>query len=294
MKGIILAGGTGSRLFPVTKGVSKQLLPVYDKPMVYYPLSVLMQAGIKDILLISTPHDLDQYKRLLGNGDNWGVKLNYAKQENPNGLAEAFIIGEDFIKNDPVCLALGDNIFHGYNFHEHLKEAANQTCANQKATVFGIKVNDPHRYGVISFDKSGFAVGIEEKPKFPKSDYAIAGLYFYPNSVIEIAKKIKPSDRGELEITSINQIFLKENKLHIEKLGRGFTWLDTGTHESLLEASQFIQTIEKRQGLKVGCLEEVAYQNGWISKKLIIDLADPLKHTGYGEYLLNKYSEDEN
>ena len=294
MKGIILAGGTGSRLFPVTKGVSKQLLPVYDKPMVYYPLSVLMQAGIKDILLISTPHDLDQYKRLLGNGDNWGVKLNYAKQENPNGLAEAFIIGEDFIKNDLVCLVLGDNIFHGYNFHEHLMEAANQASKNQKATVFGIKVNDPHRYGVITFDKSGFAVGIEEKPKFPKSDYAVAGLYFYPNSVIEIAKKIKPSDRGELEITSINQIFLKENKLHIEKLGRGFTWLDTGTHESLLEASQFIQTIEKRQGLKVGCLEEVAYQNGWISKELIIDLADPLKHTGYGEYLINKYSKDEN
>ena len=294
MKGIILAGGTGSRLFPVTKGVSKQLLPVYDKPMVYYPLSVLMQAGIKDILLISTPHDLDQYKRLLGNGNQWGINLNFIKQKNPNGLAEAFIIGENFIKNDPVCLVLGDNIFHGYNFHEHLKEASDQTCANQKATVFGIKVNDPQRYGVIRFDKSGTAIEIEEKPKFPKSDYAVAGLYFYPNSVIEIAKKIKPSERGELEITSINQIFLKQNKLHVEKLGRGFTWLDTGTHESLLEASQFIQTIEKRQGIKVACLEEIAFQNGWISKKLIIDLADPLKHTGYGEYLINKYSKDEN
>jgi len=294
MKGIILAGGMGSRLFPVTKGVSKQLLPVYDKPMVYYPLCILMQAGIKDILLISTPYDLNQYQRLLGNGDKWGVSLSYIKQDNPNGLAEAFIIGEDFIKNDSVCLVLGDNIFHGYNFIEHLKEATNQTYANQKATVFGVKVADPQRYGVIKFDKQGNAVEIEEKPKFPKSDYAVAGLYFYPNSIIGIAKKIKPSDRGELEITSVNQIFLNQKKLHVEKLGRGFTWLDTGTHESLLEASHFIQTIEKRQGLKVGCVEEVAFQNGWISKQLLIKTANSLKNTGYGEYLINKYSGNDN
>ena len=294
MKAILLAGGKGSRLFPITLGVSKQLLPVYDKPMVYYPLSVLMEAGIREVLLISTPHDLDQYKRLLGDGSKWGINLSYLKQDQPNGLAEAFIIGESFIKEDPVCLILGDNIFHGSNFSKYLKEAINQSVKNQKATIFGIKVNKPQRYGVVSFDKKGNAVTIEEKPKFPKSDYAVAGLYFYPNSVIKIAKKIKPSDRGELEITSINQIFLKESKLHVEKLERGFTWLDTGTHESLLEASQFIQTIEKRQGLKVGCLEEVAYQNGWISKELIIDIAESLKTTGYGEYLINKYSKDEN
>ena len=294
MKGIILAGGTGSRLFPVTKGVSKQLLPVYDKPMVYYPLSVLMQAGIKDILLISTPHDLNQYKRLLGDGSQWGINLSYIKQKNPNGLAEAFTLGENFIKNDSVCLVLGDNIFHGYNFYEHLKQAAKQTYANQKATVFGIKVKDPQRYGVIRFDEDGLAIEIEEKPKFPKSDYAIAGLYFYPNTVIEIAKKIKPSDRGELEITSVNQVYLKEKNLHVEKLERGFTWLDTGTHESLLEASQFIHTIEKRQGLKVGCVEEVAFLKGWISKELLIALAEPLKQTGYGEYIINKYSENDN
>ena len=294
MKGIILAGGKGSRLFPVTMGVSKQLLPVYDKPMVYYPLTVLMQAGIKDILLISTPQDLYQYERLLGNGNQWGVNLSYIKQDNPNGLAEAFILGENFIKNDSVCLVLGDNIFHGYNFYEHLNEAANQTYANKKATVFGIKVKDPQRYGVIEFDEDELAIEIEEKPKFPKSDYAVAGLYFYPNSVIEIAKKIKPSDRGELEITSVNQVYLKDKNLHVEKLGRGFTWLDTGTHESLLEASQFIHTIEKRQGLKVGCVEEVGYLKGWISKESLIDLVQPLKHTGYGEYLINKYSKNEN
>ena len=294
MKGIILAGGAGSRLFPVTKGVSKQLLPVYDKPMIYYPLSVLMQAGVKDVLVISTPLDLDQYKRLLGNGNQWGVNLKYIKQEKPNGLAEAFIIGEDFIKNDPVCLALGDNVFQGYNFHEHLKKVYNQTYKSQKATVFGIKVNDPQRYGVITFDINGVATKIEEKPSSPKSDYAVAGLYFYPNSVIKIAKKIKPSKRGELEITSVNQIYLNHKKLYVEKLGRGFTWLDTGTHESLLEASQFIQTIEKRQGIKVACLEEIAFQNGWISKESVISTANSLKHTGYGEYLLNKYSKDEN
>lgn len=294
MKGIILAGGTGSRLFPVTKGVSKQLLPVYDKPMVYYPLSVLMQAGIKDILLISTPHDLNQYKRLLGDGNQWGINLSYIKQDNPNGLAEAFILGKNFIKNDSVCLVLGDNIFHGYNFYEHLKEAANQTYTNQKATVFGIKVKDPQRYGVIEFDENGLAIEIEEKPKSPKSDYAVAGLYFYPNTIIGIAKKIKPSGRGELEITSVNQVYLKDKNLHVQKLGRGFTWLDTGTHESLLEASQFIHTIEKRQGLKVGCVEEVAYLKGWISKESLIDLVQPLKQTGYGEYLINKYSKNEN
>jgi len=294
MKAIILAGGIGSRLFPVTLGVSKQLLPVYDKPMVYYPLSVLMEAGIREVLLISTPHDLDQYKRLLGDGSKWGINLSYLKQEKPNGLAEAFIIGESFIKDDPVCLILGDNIFHGSNLSSHLKSAIIQTVELQKATVFGVKVNDPQRYGVISFDDKGNPNEIIEKPKYPKSDYAVAGLYFYPNSVIKIAKTIKPSNRGELEITSINQIYLNEKKLHLEKLGRGFTWLDTGTHESLLEASQFIQTIEKRQGIKVGCLEEVAYDNGWISKKTLIITAQSLGHTGYGEYLLNKYSEDEN
>lgn len=289
MKGIILAGGKGSRLFPVTLGVSKQLLPVYDKPMVYYPLSVLMQAEIKEILLISTPHDLGQYKRLLGNGSQWGINLTYLNQDQPNGLAEAFIIGESFIKDDPVCLVLGDNIFHGSNFSKYLKEAINQSIKKQKATIFGVKVNDPQRYGVVKFDNKGNAIKIEEKPEFPESDFAVAGLYFYPNSVIEISKKIKPSKRGELEISSVNQVFLNEFKLHVETLGTGFTWLDTGTHESLLEASQFIQTIEKIQGIKVGCLEEVAYENGWISKKSLRKLANMSKYTGYGKYLLNKY-----
>ena len=294
MKAILLAGGIGSRLFPVTLGVSKQLLPVYDKPMVYYPLSVLMEAGIREVLLISTPHDLDQYKRLLGDGSKWGINLSYLKQDQPNGLAEAFIIGESFIKDDPVCLILGDNIFHGSNLSKYLKEAINQSVQNQKATIFGVKVNDPQRYGVVSFDKKGNAVRIEEKPKFPESDYAVAGLYFYPNRVIEISKKIKPSNRGELEISSVNQIFLNEFKLHVERLGSEFTWLDTGTHESLLEASQFIQTIEKRLGIKVGCLEEIAFQNEWISKESIVKSAMLFKHTGYGDYLLKKYSKDEN
>jgi glucose-1-phosphate thymidylyltransferase len=294
MKGIILAGGKGSRLFPVTKGVSKQLLPVYDKPMVYYPLSVLMQAEIKEILLISTPHDLDQYKRLLGDGSQWGINLSYLKQNKPNGLAEAFIIGESFIKDDSICLALGDNIFHGSSFSKYLKEAINQSTQNQKATIFGVKVKDPQRYGVIKFDKKGNALKIEEKPDFPESDYAVAGLYFYPNSVVEIAKTIEPSKRGELEISSINQIYLNKLKLHVEKLGSGFTWLDTGTHESLLEAGQFIQTIEKRQGTKVACLEEIAFQNGWISKGNIIKNADSLYQTGYGEYLINKVLKSEN
>ena len=289
MKGIILAGGKGSRLFPVTKGVSKQLLPVYDKPMVYYPLSVLMQAQIKEILLISTPHDLDQYKRLLGDGSQWGINLSYLKQDQPNGLAEAFIIGESFIKSDSICLVLGDNIFHGPSFSKYLKDAIHQSTRNQKATIFGVKVKDPQRYGVIKFDKNGNALKIEEKPDLPESDFAVAGLYFYPNSVIEISKKIKPSNRGELEISSVNQIYLNELKLHVEKLGSGFTWLDTGTHESLLEASQFIQTIEKRQGIKVGCLEEIAFENKWISKETVIKNANSLKHTDYGEFLIKKY-----
>ncbi len=294
MKGIILAGGLGSRLFPVTKGVSKQLLPVYDKPMVYYPLSVLMQAKIKKILLISTPHDLNQYERLLGDGSQWGIRLSYIKQDKPRGLAEAFILGESFIKNDPVCLILGDNIFYGSNLVDHLKTAALKTNEKQKAIIFGVKVKDPQRYGVLTFDKKGNLKEIIEKPKVPKSDYAVAGLYFYPNSVIKIAKTIKPSKRGELEITSVNQIYLDEDNLYLEKLGRGFTWLDTGTHESLLEASQFIQTIEKRQNIKIGCLEEIAFQNNWISKKFIVKSAKLFNKTGYGNYLLKKYSNDEN
>ena len=294
MKGIILAGGQGSRLFPVTIGVSKQLLPVYDKPMVYYPLSVLMQAEIKDILLITTPHDLVQYKRLLGDGSQWGIRLSYRKQDQPNGLAEAFIIGESFIKDDPVCLVLGDNIFHGSNLVNHLKTATHKTNTKQKATIFGVRVKDPQRYGVVTFDNKGNPTEIIEKPKVPKSDFAVAGLYFYPNSVIKIAKTIEPSKRGELEITSVNQNYLNQKNLHLEKLGKGFTWLDTGTHESLLEASQFIQTIEKRQGVKVGCLEEVAFENGWISKENIIKSAKLLRYNGYGDYLLKKYSKDEN
>ena len=290
MKAILLAGGIGSRLFPVTLGVSKQLLPVYDKPMVYYPLSVIMRAGIRDVLLISTPHDIDQYKRLLGDGTQWGINLSYLKQDKTNGLAEAFILGESFIENEPVCLILGDNIFHGSNLLSHLKSATDQTIKFQNASIFGVKVNDPQRYGVVSFDDTGNPIEIIEKPKYPKSDYAVAGLYFYPNSVIRIAKTIKPSKRGELEITSINQIYLNEKKLHLEKLDRGFTWLDTGTHESLLEASQFIQTIEKRQGIKVGCLEEIALLNNWITKEAVVKYTKQLKNTGYGNYLLKKYN----
>ena len=289
MKGIILAGGIGSRLFPVTKGVSKQLLPVYDKPMVYYPLSVLMQAEIKEILIISTPNDINQYKRLLGDGSQWGISLSYIKQEKPNGLAEAFIIGESFIKNDSVCLILGDNIFYGFKLVSHLKNAINKTNQDQKAIIFGVKVNDPQRYGVISFDKEGKPYEIIEKPKFPQSDYAVAGLYFYPNSVIKFAKKIIPSNRHELEITSINQIYLDQNNLELIKLERDFKWLDTGTHDSLLEASQFIQKIEKKESIKVGCLEEIAFQNKWINKEQILKYAEELKTTGYGDYLLKKY-----
>ncbi len=288
MKGILLAGGTGSRLFPITKGVSKQLLPVYDKPMIYYPLSVLILSGIKEVLLISTPLDVNSYKRLLGSGIQWGIKIDYKIQEEPKGLAEAFIIGEEFIDEDPVCLILGDNIFYGDTLSLKLKNCI--SISKNKASVFGYHVEDPERYGVISFDKKGNVISIEEKPKYPKSNYAVVGLYFYPNSVIEIAKKIKPSPRGELEITDINQSYLESGNLHVESLGRGYAWLDTGTHESLLEASQFIETIEKRQGLKIGCLEEIAFQKGNISKNELLVQAKKLQGTSYGDYLLRSYS----
>ena len=287
MKAIVLAGGIGSRLFPVTKGVSKQLLPVYDKPMVYYPLSVLFLAGIKEVLLISTPQDINSYKRLLGDGSQWGITLQYKIQEQPKGLAEAFILGEEFIGSESVCLILGDNIFYGNTLSEKLLNCVE--ISKTKASVFGYHVEDPQRYGVISFDKDGNAVSIEEKPKQPKSNYAVVGLYFYPNSVIEIAKKIKPSSRGELEISDVNQAYLKQGNLHVETLGRGYAWLDTGTHESLLEASQFIQTVEKRQGLKVGCLEEIAFEKGFISKEQLLAQAKNLKGTTYGDYLINRY-----
>ena len=288
MKGILLAGGTGSRLFPITKGVSKQLLPVYDKPMVYYPLSVLMLSGIREILLISTPIDIDSYKRLLGDGSQWGINLKFKIQDQPKGLAEAFILGEEFIGQDSVCLILGDNIFYGDTLSNRLRNCVE--IAKTKASVFGYHVEDPKRYGVISFDKEMNAISIEEKPKYPKSNYAVVGLYFYPNSVIEIAKKIKPSARGELEISDINQIYLESGSLHVENLGRGYAWLDTGTHESLLEASQFIQTVEKRQGLKVGCLEEIAFDNKFITKKQLLSQAKALKGTSYGDFLIKRYS----
>lgn len=287
MKAILLAGGTGSRLFPITKGVSKQLLPVYDKPMVYYPLSVLFLAGIKEVLLISTPQDINSYKRLLGDGSQWGITLQYKIQEQPKGLAEAFLLAEEFIGSEPVCLILGDNIFYGNTLSEKLLNCVE--ISKSKASVFGYHVEDPQRYGVISFDNDGNAISIEEKPKQPKSNYAVVGLYFYPNSVIEIAKKIKPSSRGELEISDVNQTYLKQGNLHVETLGRGYAWLDTGTHESLLEASQFIQTVEKRQGLKVGCLEEIAFEKGFISKEQLLAQAKTLKGTTYGDYLINRY-----
>ena len=287
MKAIVLAGGIGSRLYPVTKGLSKQLLPVYDKPMVYYPLSVLFLAGIKEVLLISTPQDINSYKRLLGNGSQWGITLQYKIQEQPKGLAEAFLLGEEFIGSEPVCLILGDNIFYGNTLSEKLLNCIE--ISKTKASVFGYHVEDPQRYGVISFDNNGNAISIEEKPEQPKSNYAVVGLYFYPNSVIEIAKKIKPSGRGELEISDVNQTYLKQGNLNIESLGRGYTWLDTGTHESLLEASQFIQTLEKRQGLKVGCLEEIAFEKGFISKEQLLAQAQTLKGTTYGDYLINRY-----
>lgn len=288
MKGIILAGGTGSRLYPLTKGISKQLLPVYDKPMIYYPLSVLLLAGIKEILVITTPRDLDQYQKVLKNGNQWGVQIEFKVQLEPKGLAEAFTIGESFIGSDPVCLILGDNIFYGDGLIEKLQRCVE--LSQTKAAVFGYHVDNPQRYGVISFDANGKAKAIEEKPQNPQSNYAVVGLYFYPNSVIEMAKTVAPSARGELEISDINQAYLKQENLHVETLGRGYAWLDTGTHESLMEASQFIQTIEKRQGLKIGCLEEVAYQNGFITQEQLIQQAQTMKSTEYGQYLIKRYT----
>ena len=285
LKGIVLAGGSGTRLYPITKGVSKQLLPVYDKPMIYYPLSVLMLAGIKEILIISTPEDLPNFEKLLGDGSDIGIKLSYEEQPSPDGLAQAFIIGEDFIGNGNVCLVLGDNIFYGHGFSGILRNAKNN-LAQGKSTVFGYYVNDPERYGVAEFDLEGSVTSIEEKPINPKSNFAVVGLYFYTNDVVQIAKKIKPSHRGELEITSVNQEYLKKQNLKVELLGRGFAWLDTGTHDSLMEAGQFIETIEKRQGLKVACLEEIAYRMNYISLNQLKKLAEPLKKNGYGQYLL--------
>ena len=291
MKGIILAGGSGTRLYPITKGTSKQLLPIYDKPMIYYPLSVLMLSGIKEILIISTPTDLPNFERLLGDGKDLGIELYYKEQPSPDGLAQAFIIGEDFIGDDDVCLVLGDNIFYGHGFTDLLSKSLANVKDEQKATVFGYYVNDPKRYGVVDFDTDGKALSIEEKPIVPKSNYAVIGLYFYPNSVVNIAKNIKPSNRGELEITTVNQEYLTQGNLKVEVMGRGYAWLDTGTHESLLEASNFIQTIENRQGLKVACLEEIACEMGYISKKQLLALAEPLKKNGYGQYLIQRAKE---
>ena len=291
MKAILLAGGTGSRLFPVTMGVSKQLLPVYDKPMVYYPLSVLMEAGIREVLIISTPEDLGQYERLLGDGSQWGVSLQYKAQQKPNGLAEAFLLGEEFREEEAVCLVLGDNIFYGVDFSQKLEAVKQRTSLGSKATIFGYTVNDPERYGVIEYDDQGNAISIEEKPQVPKSNEAVIGLYFYPNSVIEIAKQVKPSTRGELEITAVNQTYLEQGNLQVEVLGSGFAWLDTGTHESLLEAGQFIHTIEKRQGMKVGCLEEIAFEKGFITKEQLLEGAEKMKQTEYGGYLMKKYND---
>jgi len=288
MKGIILAGGSGTRLYPITKGVSKQLLPVYDKPMIYYPLSVLMLAGIQDILIITTPEDQEGFIRMLGNGSDFGINLTYEIQPSPDGLAQAFIIGEEFIGSDSVCLVLGDNIYYGQGFTPILTNAANQ---KNGATVFGYQVKDPERFGVVEFDKDKNAISIEEKPESPKSNFAVTGLYFYDNDVIEIAKNVKPSHRGELEITSVNEEYLKRGNLKVELLGRGFAWLDTGTHDSLMEASNFVQTVEHRQGYKIACIEEIAYRNGWIEKDQLIKLSKPLRKTGYGQYLLDIASE---
>ena len=291
MKGIVLAGGSGTRLYPITKGVSKQLLPIYDKPMIYYPISVLMLAGIREILVISTPQDLPGFRRLLGDGSDYGVRFEYAGQPSPDGLAQAFIIGEEFIGNDSACLVLGDNIFYGQSFTAMLKEAVDNVEKGQKATVFGYYVNDPERYGVAEFDKGGNVLSIEEKPEAPKSNYAVVGLYFYPNRVVEVAKNIKPSSRGELEITTVNQVFLDDGELKVQLLGRGFAWLDTGTHDSLSEASTFVEVIEKRQGLKVACLEEIAFRKGWIGAVKLKELAGPMIKNQYGQYLLKLIKE---
>ena len=287
MKGIILAGGSGTRLYPITKGISKQLMPIYDKPMIYYPLSVLMLAGIQDILIISTPYDLPSFKRLLGDGTQWGVQFTYAEQPSPDGLAQAFIIGKEFIGSDSVCLVLGDNIFYGSGFTGLLRNSVTEAEKNNNATVFGYYVNDPERYGVATFDDHNNCTSIEEKPQNPKSNYAVVGLYFYPNSVVQVAQNIKPSARGELEITSVNQHYLAQNKLKVQTLQRGFAWLDTGTHESLFDASAFIETVEKRQGLKIACIEEIAYLNGWLTKEQLISLAQPMIKNQYGQYLLH-------
>lgn len=286
MKGIVLAGGSGTRLYPITKGISKQLMPIYDKPMVYYPISVLMLAGIRDILIISTPHDLPGFKRLLGDGSDYGVNFSYAEQPSPDGLAQAFTIGKEFIGNDSACLVLGDNIFHGSGFTSMLKEAVRAADEDKKATVFGYWVSDPERYGVAEFDKEGNCLSIEEKPQHPKSNYAVVGLYFYPNKVVDVAANIKPSARGEYEITTVNQEFLADGELKVQTLGRGFAWLDTGTHDSLSEASTYIEVLEKRQGLKVACLEGIAYRQGWINEERMRELAQPMLKNQYGQYLL--------
>lgn len=291
MKGIVLAGGSGTRLYPITKGISKQLMPIYDKPMVYYPISVLMLAGIRDILIISTPHDLPGFKRLLGDGSDYGVNFDYAEQPSPDGLAQAFTIGKDFIGNDSACLVLGDNIFHGAGFTGMLKEAVRTAEYEKKATVFGYWVNDPERYGVAEFDNEGNCLSIEEKPAEPKSNYAVVGLYFYPNKVVDVAANIKPSARGEYEITTVNQEFLKDGELKVQTLGRGFAWLDTGTHDSLSEASTYVEVLEKRQGLKIACLEGIAYRHGWITEERMRELAQPMIKNQYGQYLLKVIDE---
>ncbi|MCM1522559.1 MAG: glucose-1-phosphate thymidylyltransferase RfbA [Muribaculaceae bacterium] len=291
MKGIVLAGGSGTRLYPITKGVSKQLLPIYDKPMIYYPISVLMNAGIREILIISTPYDLPGFKRLLGDGSDFGVRFEYAEQPSPDGLAQAFIIGREFIGDDAVCLVLGDNIFHGAGFSAMLKEAVRSAECDGKATVFGYWVNDPERYGVAEFDKDGNCLSIEEKPECPKSNYAVVGLYFYPNNVVDIAAQIKPSARGELEITTVNQTYLSDGKLKVQTLPHGFAWLDTGTHDSLAEASIYVEVLEKRQGLKIGCLEGIAYRREWISREKMMEMASAMKNNQYGRYLLKVVDE---